>query len=193
MSLELRDRFFALSTGDAPAGEVAEYRARVDATDAEPAATVDGLAVSWHPTARFKQVRFVDAERIDGEARDLFARPIEAMPDLAAVFADPRELSFRTFENILPLDRLFSDVPLDLELTGCGEFAKDAYTLSLRLRRPPGRGWRASMSWTSTSRRSTPHPEAVNASSSIRGCSPRRSPKRCARPCLTRCSTVSRT
>ncbi|MCP9980421.1 2OG-Fe(II) oxygenase [Actinomadura madurae] len=136
MSLELRDRFFALSTGDAPAGEVAEYRARVDATDAEPAATVDGLAVSWHPTARFKQVRFVDAERIDGEARDLFARPIEAMPDLAAVFADPRELSFRTFENILPLDRLFSDVPLDLELTGCGEFAKDAYTLSLRLPAP---------------------------------------------------------
>lgn len=133
MSLELRDRFFALSTGDAPAGEVAEYRAQVDATDAEPAAAVDGLAVSWHPTARFKQVRFVDAELIDGEARELFARPIETMPDLAAVFADPRELSFRTFENILPLDRLFSDVPLDLELTGRDEFAKDAYTLSLRL------------------------------------------------------------
>ncbi|MFI0449450.1 hypothetical protein [Actinomadura sp. 6N118] len=142
MSRELRDRFFALSTGDAPAeevdrhrAEVDRYRAEVDATDGEPATTIDGLAVSWHPTARFKVVRFIDAERIDADVRDLFARPIETAPYLAAVFADPRELSFRTFENILPLDRLFSDVPLELELTECEEFAKGAYTFSLQL--PP--------------------------------------------------------
>ncbi|KAB2348437.1 hypothetical protein [Actinomadura rudentiformis] len=133
MSTELRDRFFALSTGHAPAEEVDRYRAEVDATDGEPTTEVDGLAVSWHPTARFKVVRFVDAGRIDEDVRDLFARPIETAPYLAAVFADPRELSFRTFENILPLDQLFSDVPLELELTDCEEFAKDAYTFSLRL------------------------------------------------------------
>ncbi|HEU5026976.1 MAG TPA: hypothetical protein VFV01_18810 [Spirillospora sp.] len=133
MSLELRDRFFALSTGRAPAEDIDAYRAEVDATDADPAATVDGLAVCWHPTARFKQVRFVDAERLGAGVRDLFARPVDAMPDLAAVFADPRELSYRTFENILPLDRLFADVPLDLELTGREEFAEGAHAFSLRL------------------------------------------------------------
>ncbi|QKG21597.1 hypothetical protein [Actinomadura verrucosospora] len=133
MSIELRDRFFALSAGRAPAEEIDAYRAEVDAADAAPAATLDGLAVCWHPTARFKQVRFVDAERIDAGVRDLFARPVAAMPDLAAVFADPRELSYRTFENILPLDRLFAGVPLDLELTGREEFAEGAHAFSLRL------------------------------------------------------------
>ncbi|MEV0406543.1 hypothetical protein [Actinoallomurus sp. NPDC050550] len=136
MSIELRDRFFALSTGRAPAEEVARYRAEVDATDTEPTATLDGLAICWHPTARFKAVRFVDAERIDAGVRDLFARPSETAPYLAAVFVDPHELSFRTFENILPLDRLFADAGPDLELielTERAEFAKDAYSFSLRL------------------------------------------------------------
>lgn len=135
MSIELRDRFFGLSAGPAPDDEVARYRAEVDATDAEPTATIDGLAVSWHPTARFKAVRFVEADRIDPGVRELFARPSEQAPYLAAVFADPRELSFRTFENILPLDRLFAGVPLDLELAAGREFAKDARAFELRL--PP--------------------------------------------------------
>ncbi|MFC5744368.1 hypothetical protein [Actinomadura rugatobispora] len=133
MSVELRDRFFALSEGGAPAAEVARYRAEVDATDAEPAATLDGLAISWHPTARFKEVRFVDAERIDAGVREVFARPSEAAPYLAAVFVDPRELSFRTFENILPLDDLFAGAGLEFELTERQEFTKDAHSFSLRL------------------------------------------------------------
>ncbi|GAA4636684.1 hypothetical protein GCM10023196_087410 [Actinoallomurus vinaceus] len=136
MSTELRDRFFALSTGRAPADEVARYRAQVDATDTGPTTALDGLAVCWHPTARFKAVRFVDAERLDADVRDLFARPSETAPYLAAVFVDPRELSFRTFENILPLDRLFADAGPDLkliELTERAEFAKDAYSFALRL------------------------------------------------------------
>lgn len=133
MSAELRDRFFALSTGTAATDEVAGYLAEVDATDTEPVTTLDGLAVSWHPTARHKAVRFVDAERIDAEVRELFARPSAAAPYLAAVFVDPRELSFRTFENILPLDRLFEDTPLKLDLTGGVELAEGAYTFSLGL------------------------------------------------------------
>ncbi|MFI9051576.1 hypothetical protein [Streptomyces sp. NPDC053427] len=133
MSTELRDRFFALSTGQAPADEVARYRAEVDATDAEPATTLDGLAISWHPTARFKAVRFVDAERIDDDVRQQFARPSEPAPHLAAVFVDPRELSFRTFENIVPLDRWFADAPLELELSEPVELTKDAYASTLRL------------------------------------------------------------
>lgn len=133
MSIELRDRFFDLAAAGASGDDAARYRAEVDATDAEPTATIDGLAVSWHPTARFKAVRFVEADRIAEDVRDLFARPSERAPYLAAVFADPRELSFRTFENILPLDRLFADVPLDLELAAGEEFAKDARTFGLRL------------------------------------------------------------
>jgi len=132
MSLELRDRFFALSSGRAAPAEVARYRAQVDATHAEPAATLDGLGVSWHPTARHKALRFVDAERIDGGVRELFARPSEAAPHLAAVFADPRELSFRTFENIIPLDRLLDGPPLELSLGNRTKLAKNAYSLPLR-------------------------------------------------------------
>jgi hypothetical protein len=133
VSTELRDRFFALSAGEAPAEEADEYRALVDATDAEPLAVVDGLAVSWHPTKRFKVVRFVDAELIDASVRELFARPCEAAPYLAAVFADPGELSFRTFENVLPLDHLFDGVPLELELSGRKDLAEDVFSFSLRV------------------------------------------------------------
>ncbi|MFD8543111.1 hypothetical protein [Streptomyces sp. NPDC059649] len=133
MSAELRDRFFALSTGEATDEEVARYRAEVDATDTEPAATLDGLSISWHPTARHKSVRFIDAQRIDADVRDLFARPSEGAPHLAAVFVDPRELSFRTFENIVPLDRLFADVPLDLKLAEPVELGREAYALALQL------------------------------------------------------------
>ncbi|MGW1373943.1 hypothetical protein ACWD6P_06615 [Streptomyces sp. NPDC002446] len=133
MSAALRDRFFTLSTGQATDDELARYRAEVDATDAEPAAALDGLGISWHPTARHKALRFIDAERIDPEVRELFARPSAGAPHLAAVFVDPRELSFRTFENIVPLDRLFADVPLELGLTEPVELAKGAYASSLRL------------------------------------------------------------
>ncbi|WP_329518703.1 hypothetical protein [Spirillospora sp. NBC_01491] len=133
MSTELRDRFFALSTGRAEAGEVARYCAEVDAVDAEPVATLDGLAISWHPTVRHKAVRFVDAERIEAGARELFARPSEAAPHLAAVFVDPRELSFRTYENVLPLDHLFEDAGLEFELTDRETLATDAYSFSLGL------------------------------------------------------------
>lgn len=135
MSIELRDRFFALSTGQAPADEVARFHAEVDAAGTEPAATLDGLAISWHPTVHHKAVRFVDAERIDPDVRELFARPSAAAPHMAAVFVDPRELSFRTFENIVPLDGLFGDVWTKLEpkLTEPVELAKDAYSSSLQL------------------------------------------------------------
>ncbi|HWO18208.1 MAG TPA: hypothetical protein VNO30_05510 [Kofleriaceae bacterium] len=133
MSIELRDRFFALSTGIARAEEIARYRAEVDAIDPEPAAVLDGLGIAWHPSARHKAVRFVDAERIDLGVRELFARPSEAAPHLAAVFVDPRELSFRTFENIVPLDRLFEGSPLEIALADKRKLATNAYAFGLRV------------------------------------------------------------
>src|SRR5690349_3493133 len=131
MSTELRDRFFELSTQDSEADVVAAYRAAVDAVDAEPVATVDGLDVCWHPTARFKALRFVPADRIDAGVRDLFARPSDGAPELAAAFVDPTELSFRTFENIVALDHAFTGVPLALDLFGRAELAPDAFTFTL--------------------------------------------------------------
>jgi hypothetical protein len=133
VSIELRDRFFALSAGSASDEAVARYRAEVDAAEAEAAAVIDGLAVCWHPTARFKAVRFVDAERIDEPVRERFARPSRDAPHLAAVFVDPRELSFRSFENIVPLDRHFTDVPLDFTLDEPVELAQGAYSAQVRL------------------------------------------------------------
>ena len=53
MSVELRDRFFVLSSGDGSPEEAERYRAEVNATHAEPVASVDGLDVSWHPTGRY--------------------------------------------------------------------------------------------------------------------------------------------
>lgn len=115
--LELRDRFFALSSGDAGEEEKRRFRAKVNATYAEPVLELDGLSLSFFPSARFKSLRFVEADRIDDAHRPLFARPSAPMPNLAAVFVDPEEFSYRNFENILPLDHWFAGVELDLDLS----------------------------------------------------------------------------
>ncbi len=127
--LELRDRFFALSSHDRGAAaeeDERRFRAKVDATQAEALLELDGLGVSFFPSARLKSLRFVEADRIDEAHRHLFARPSAKMPELAAVFVDPEELSYRNFENILPLDRYFAGLDLELELAertrlGCGK------------------------------------------------------------------------
>jgi hypothetical protein len=102
----LRDRFFELhaSKGDAKA-----FLGEVNALDVEACTRVNGLRVHWHPTVRFKQLRFFEAERLDASVRSLFAHPAPVLPHLAAGFVDPQELSFRTFENIVSLDALFGE------------------------------------------------------------------------------------
>jgi hypothetical protein len=114
--LELRDRFFALAGEHASEDELRRFRAQVQATQATPLLELDGLSLSFFPSARFKALRFVEAERIDEAHRSLFARPSPGMPNLAAVFVDPEEFSYRNFENILPLDRFFAGIELELGL-----------------------------------------------------------------------------
>jgi hypothetical protein len=143
--LDLRDRFFALSNGGGSSGradadEQRRFRARVDATHAQPLLELDGLSVSFHPSARFKALRFVEADRIDEAHRPLFARPSPGMPHLAAVFVDPEEFSYRNFENILPLDSWFASVDLECELAnraklGAGREAR-AYQFKLEMPEP---------------------------------------------------------
>jgi hypothetical protein len=43
------------------------------------------------------------------------------LPHIARVYVDPQEWSFRTFENIIPLDRMFREMQLGFE--GAGEIA----------------------------------------------------------------------
>jgi hypothetical protein len=111
----LRDRFFELSALPAARRKDPLFRSIVQAIDPVPSLQVEGLRVSFHPTARFQALRFIDENRLDPESRALFARPCPEMPTLAAVFVDPEEYSFRTFENIIPLDRAFEGVPLAVE------------------------------------------------------------------------------
>jgi hypothetical protein len=113
--MDLRDRFFALSS-ESSEDELRRFEAKVRATHAAPLLELDGLGLSFFPSARFKALRFVEADRIDEAHRPMFARPSPGMPNLAAVFVDPEEFSYRNFENILPLDRFFAGVELELEL-----------------------------------------------------------------------------
>jgi hypothetical protein len=127
----LRDRFFALSAPGAARDGEALFRGIVQNVDSAPHAQLDGLGVSYHPSARFKALRFVDAERVGEALRPRFARPSPKMPHLAAVFVDPEELSFRSFENIIPLDRHFAASPLDISLAQRAKVGKkkaDRYT-----------------------------------------------------------------
>ncbi len=113
----IRDQFFALARDpDGPKGLRGEAReaarrrllAEVDALDAAPTTRLQGLSLSYFPTARFKQLRFIAAAELDEQLRARFARPCAALPELAAAFVDPEEFSYHSFENIVGLDRLFA-------------------------------------------------------------------------------------
>jgi hypothetical protein len=112
----LRDRYLAALAGGASDEERAKLRADIEAEDAPAVQEVAGLSVSFYPTARFKTLRFIEKRLIDQAYRGLFARPSAQAPQLVAAFVDPEELHFRTFENIVPLDRLFESAKLKLSL-----------------------------------------------------------------------------
>lgn len=136
LGLSLRDRFFALSDEGASEDDKRRYRVQVDGIEVAPTLELDGLAISYHPSARFKAVRFVEAERLDESVRSLFARPSAQLPELAAVFVDPEEFSYRTFENIVPLDWWFEGIGLELALRKLGKLGKGrepiGYTFTLQ-------------------------------------------------------------
>lgn len=121
----LRDRFFALAASPNEA-EAQKFRDEVNALDVEASTRLDGLRVSFHPTARYKAVRFFDASLVD----ERFARPLPHLPHLAAGFVDPEALSFRNFENIVSLDGFFDASPLALiDRTRFGDKQVYAFTL----------------------------------------------------------------
>lgn len=113
-ALGARDLYFEARTDErlvALAREVAQCVPR------QGELTVHSLSASFHPTSRFMLLRFVEASALPPAWRPFFARPIAQMPHLAAVFVDPEEFHFRTFENIIPLDRHLERFDLTLALT----------------------------------------------------------------------------
>jgi hypothetical protein len=109
----LRDLFLAeRGLADEPS---ALGRALAAAVCPEPVAQVDGLDLSFYPGGRFRQVRFIDERCLDASRRALVARS-GASPSLLVVFVDPQEFSFRTFENLIPLDHHFDPHPVELTL-----------------------------------------------------------------------------
>lgn len=101
----LRDLFFA----ESPAPEDAAALARLSAAlDRPPTLEARGLGLSYFPTARFSAPRFLDVEALPEAVRGLFYRP---RPGLCAAFVDPMEFQYRSYENILPLDRSFRRRP----------------------------------------------------------------------------------
>ncbi|HEU0032119.1 MAG TPA: hypothetical protein VFQ53_15905 [Kofleriaceae bacterium] len=92
-------------------------------------ATLAGLAISPVRTERFTLVRHVDEAALDPAIVDRFERPSAAAPHLVAVYVDPHELSFSTFENIVPVDRLLP--PLELALHDPTQLADGVLRLRL--------------------------------------------------------------
>lgn len=131
----LRDRYLELSASPEDDEARARFLALVEAFDPEPITQLQGLSLSPCPSVRFRAVRFLEAEHLEPAHRELFARPSASAPHLVAAFVDPEEFSFRTFENIVPLDRLLEGTELALALgerapLGPGR-AEHGYTFSV--------------------------------------------------------------
>ncbi|MCA9681053.1 MAG: hypothetical protein KC457_02585, partial [Myxococcales bacterium] len=142
---DLRDRFFSLRPGPDPEESLVDRRARFFAELAAapeplvlPATTrLQGLELCHGPSARFRQLRFIDAAHIDATVRDRFARPSHSLPELAAVFVDPQELSYRNFESIVCLDRRFPSKQVGARVRS-GKSLLGQGTRSMTLEAAPG-------------------------------------------------------
>jgi uncharacterized protein (TIGR02996 family) len=94
-----------------------------------PAKLVEGLAVSARPTDRFTAPRYIDARSFSRTFTKDCAR-IAELPGFVVVYVDPDEWTFRTYENILPLDRLVEQT--EVTLTGHAELAHEVHRFELR-------------------------------------------------------------
>ena len=108
--LGVRDLYFARGRGDPL------VRTLLEIVDVAPVLEIQGLAASFHPSSRLRSSRHIDADEIDPAWRLFCARPSLELPNLVTVFVDPQEFSFRSYENIVPLDALFEGIEPELAL-----------------------------------------------------------------------------
>lgn len=117
VGLYLRDQYVLHFLHKRPLSNKDVFERILAAYDPTPAWSVEGVAISYHPTAQQSMLRVLSEELIPIEVRSLCAQPSAELPHLRAVFVDPQELSYRSFENIIPLDRYFEREPIELQLT----------------------------------------------------------------------------
>lgn len=146
LALGVRDLYLAAVSGLLDEHEKGLLNRLVDIVDESLAVgcvEVDGVTVSFHPSANFKSLRFIEGldAKLQDQARLPFFTQVLDAPRLYAVFANPAELSFRNFENIVPLDRWVeaqhpgsSAGALALELADVAEVqpGRDIWTAKLR-------------------------------------------------------------
>ncbi len=140
----IRDQFFALWRERGAASgppddehEAALRRLLAASHDGAPTTRLQGLALSHAPGGRFRQLRFIAASELDVAVRPAFARPCAALPELAAAFVDPDELSYHSFENIIGLDELFAALgPAPIHLTQLRHLAAGVLGTRLELSAP---------------------------------------------------------
>lgn len=106
MAARLRARYFEARE----LGERARAEVRAAAEVATPVEPIElaGVAASSHPAGPWCALRVVRASEVPAAERARFALP--GREGFAAVFVNPRELDFRTFEGVLGLDDWFEDV-----------------------------------------------------------------------------------
>lgn len=112
-----RDTYAAARQGALSADEDARFRLSLEHLTAYEPASLEGLTLSFHPTARFISRRHIKAQHL-GAGWASRCLGVEAVEGLVTVFVDPAEFNFRTFENIITMDRFFGDeAQLSLEVT----------------------------------------------------------------------------
>lgn len=104
----------------------------LDSFFARDTANIDGLDVSWHPSATHRVARWLPLAQIPEPLRSRCHRTIIEGQRLGAVFVDPVTLGWRTFENILPLGHFFDRAELDMSAAPATRGANtEVYTFTL--------------------------------------------------------------
>jgi len=109
VALGVRDLYLANTSGllnEDENGLLAKFVDIIEEPLAGESVVVEGMEVSFYPSASFKTVKFIEDldSKLDPKWGPYFAQMSE-IPRLFTVFVNPAELSFHNFENIVPLDR----------------------------------------------------------------------------------------
>lgn len=110
-------------------GSQAHPREAAPRTPGVPVKLVEGLTLSPQRTARFTSPRVLDKRSLSRTFTKNCER-VAGMRDFIVVYVDPDEWTFRTYENILPLDRLITNTQLFLD--DHKELAHEIHRFTLR-------------------------------------------------------------
>ncbi|MDF1662485.1 MAG: hypothetical protein P1V97_11980 [Planctomycetota bacterium] len=131
--LGLRDLYFQYSEATLSEETKTLFHQVIDICLDPPNLEEAGLSFTFCPSKRFKALRFIDEKHIPRDWRPLFKHSSKQCPEFVAAFVDPEEFHFRSFENILPLDKLFDKANPSLSLSNFIEHKSSPKILSLKV------------------------------------------------------------